>query len=114
MNSVVCGYELEAVEVDRGSGTARSQFEREQTSAGMAIIQTLVEVMDVDPLELAPLHGSVDPDALDAIVGVGHGMEEDIHVTFTHEGHPITVSSDGGVKISRGHEPSPEHSGSDA
>jgi len=65
----------------------------------MAVIATLGEAMDTDPIELTPLHSTVDPDALDALVQVRNGTHGDIHVTFTHEGHEIRVHSYGVVTV---------------
>jgi len=74
----------------------------------MAVVATLAEVMDVEPFELDPLHSTVDPDALDALVRVRTGTDGDIHVTFTHEDHTITVYSYGVVTISQEHAPPAE------
>jgi hypothetical protein len=41
----------------------------------MTVIATLAEVRDADPVELDPLHSTVDPDALDALVRVRTGTE---------------------------------------
>ncbi|MGM0372001.1 MAG: HalOD1 output domain-containing protein [Halobacteriota archaeon] len=75
----------------------------------MAVIGTLAEVMDVDPLDLEPLHSTVDPDALNAIISTPPGMEGTVHVTFTHEDHAITVYSDGEITITPDHEPTAEN-----
>lgn len=80
----------------------------------MAVIETLAEVMDVDPVELEPLHSAVDPDALDALVRVRTGTDGDVHATFTHEGHGISVYSDGVVTITPDHEPIAADYGRDA
>lgn len=77
----------------------------------MAVIATLAEVMDADPVELDPLHSTIDPDALDTFVSVRTGTDGDIHVTFTHEDHPITVYSYGVVSITPDHEPTAENYG---
>lgn len=105
MNAVVSGIGVESVEVDQESTTVRTQFDQEKTSASMAVIATLSEVMDADPVELDPLYSTVDPDALDALVRVRTGTEGDINVTFTHEDHAITVSSYGVVTVSQEPEP---------
>jgi hypothetical protein len=110
MDSMVSGIEVDIVEVGQESGTVRTQFDQEKTPASMAVIATLADVMDADPVELEPLHSSIDPDALDALVRVRHGTEGDIHVTFTHERHTITVSSYGVVSISQQDEPTKEGS----
>ena len=108
MDAVVAGVGVEAVEYHQDSGTVRTQFDQEKTSASMAVMATLAEVMDADPVELDPLHSTVDPDALDALVRVRTGTDGDIHVTFTHMDHTITVSSYGVVTISQRHEPTVE------
>ena len=104
----VAGIGVEAVEYSQGSPTVRTQFDQEKTPASLAVIATLAEVMDVDPLELDPLHATVDPEELDALVRVRNGTDGDISVSFTHEGHTITVQSYGVVTITPGHEPSTE------
>lgn len=45
--------------------------------------------------DFPPLFSSVDPDALDAIVD---SMDEG-HVSFSHAGHVVTVTSEGTVSI---------------
>ncbi|WP_435345934.1 HalOD1 output domain-containing protein [Haloarchaeobius sp. HRN-SO-5] len=62
----------------------------------------------MNSVELAPLHSTVDPDALDAFVRVRNGTTGDINVSFTHEDHAITVSSYGVVTITPEHEPNAE------
>lgn len=108
MDAMVSGVGVEAVEYHRESATVRTQFDQEKTPASMAVIATLAEVMDADPVELNPLYSTVDPDALDALVRVRTRTNGDIHVTFTHEGHAITVYSYGVVAITPGHEPTAE------
>ncbi|WP_368407736.1 HalOD1 output domain-containing protein [Halorussus amylolyticus] len=70
--------------------------------------------MDADPVELNPLHSTVDPDALDALICVRTGTDGDIHVTFAHEDHAITVYSYGVVSIAPSHEPPAENYGRNA
>lgn len=114
MDAVVSGVGVESVEYHQDSATVRIQFDKEKTPASMAVIATLADVMDADPVELDPLHSTVDPDALDNLVRVRTGTDGDIHVTFTHEDHAITVSSYGVVTVTPGHEPTAEISGRNA
>lgn len=109
MDVTVSEIGVEAIEYHLDSQTVRTQFDQTQTPASLAVVATLAEVMDADPGDLDPLHGSVDPEALDAISRVRHKPSGDIHVSFTHEDHEITVASYGMVTISPGHEPSTEH-----
>lgn len=111
MDEVLSGVGVDAVEYHQESATVRTQFDQEKTPASMAVIVTLADVMGVDPVELDSLHSTVDPDALDALVRVRHGMEGDIHVSFTHQGHAITVFSYGVVTISREHDSTAEKAG---
>ena len=113
MDATVSGVGVEAVEYSRGSGTVRTQFDQEKTPASMAVIATLADVMDTDPVELDPLYSTVDPDEVDALVRVrsgtnGDSYNGDTHVTFTHEGHTITVHSYGVITITPEHEPTAE------
>ena len=108
MDTVVSGIGVESVEYHQDSATVRTQFDEEKTPASMAVIATLADVMDADPVELDPLHATVDPDALDALVRVRRGTDGDIRVTFTHQSHAITVSSYGAVTISQEHGPTAE------
>ena len=104
MDARVSGIEIETVESDRKAGTVRTRFDQEKTPASMAVIATVAAVMDADPVELEPLHSSVDPDALDALVRVRPGTEGETRITFTHESRAITVSTRGVVTLSRADE----------
>ncbi|WP_254810915.1 HalOD1 output domain-containing protein [Natronosalvus amylolyticus] len=105
MSTTVAGVGVEAVEYQQETGIVRTQFDQEKTPASMAVIATLADVMGVDPVELKSLHSTVDPEALNALVRVRDGMNGDIHSTFSHEGHTITVYSYGVVTVTPGHEP---------
>lgn len=84
---------------------------RGRETAAEAVIQTVAETTDTDPLELPPLYETIDPDALDALI-------EDMQagsISFTYTGREITVHSDGTVTIdepSTG-KPAPEAAKSD-
>ena len=104
MDATISGVGVEAVEYSQESGTFRTQFDQAKTPASMAVIATLANVMDTDPVALNPLHSTVDPEALDALVQVRNGTNGDIHVTFTHEGHEIRVHSYGVITITPEHE----------
>lgn len=108
MDAVLSGVGVEAVEYHPETATVRTQFKQEKTPASLAVVATLAEVMDADPVKLDPLHSTVDPDALDTLLRVGNGTTGDAHLTFTHEGHEITVCSYGVVSITPGHESTPE------
>ncbi|TMT79080.1 hypothetical protein E2L06_19870 [Haloterrigena sp. H1] len=104
METTVSGVRVEAVEYVPDSGTVRTQFDQEKIPASIAVIATLADVLDTDPVELDPLHSTVDLDEVDALVRVRSGTDGDTHVTFTHEGHAITVHSYGVITITPEHE----------
>ena len=109
MGAKVAGIEVEAVEYDLRPGTVRAQFDQKKTPASTAVIATLADVMDVDPVELDSLHATVDPEALDSLVRVPTNQVcGDTRVTFVHEDHAITVYSYGVVTITPEHNPTPE------
>jgi hypothetical protein len=104
MDTTVSGVGVEAVEYFQRSGTVRTQFDQEKTPASIAVIATLGEVLDTDPVELDPLHSTVDPDELDALVRTRNRTNSGPHVTFMHEGHSITIHSYGAATITPEHE----------
>ena len=114
METMVAGVGVEAVEYHQEPVTVRTQFDQEKIPASIAVIATLADLMDADPVELDPLHSTVDPEALNAFVRVRNGTDEDIHVTFSHEDHMITVYSYGVVTVTPGHEPTAENYGRNA
>jgi len=104
MDTTVSGVRVEAVEYSQESGTVRTQFDQEKTPASIAVIATLADLLGTDPVELDPLHSTVDPDEVDALVRVRNGTNGDTHVTFTHEECAITVHSYGIISITPEHE----------
>ena len=104
MVATASGIEVEAVEYSPESGTVRTQFDQAKTPASMAVIATLADVLDTDLVALDPLHSTVDPDALDAFVRARPEANGDSQVTFTHEGHSITIHSYGVVIVTTEHE----------
>lgn len=59
------------------------------------VIRTVADVTGRDELDLPPLYGRVDPDALDGVIA---GMPEG-NVTFEYAGCEITVTADEQVRI---------------
>jgi len=80
MDGVVSGVGVKSVEYHPDSSTVRTQFDTEKTSASLAVTATLADAMGVDPVEMDPLHSTVDPDALDDLLRVRTGTDGDIHV----------------------------------
>lgn len=96
MSSHQTGVALEYLPSDEASGTLRFGFDGETVPPSMAVIAALSEVLDVDPTQMAPLHESVDTDALDALL---RGQRGDDSVTFTHMGRTITLYNSSVVAV---------------
>jgi hypothetical protein len=112
MSTMGAGVGVEAVEYHQEIGIVRTH--QKKTPASTAVIATLADVVDVDPVDLDPLHSTVDPEALDALVCVRNKMNGNIHSTFTHEDHTRTVYSYGVVTVTPGREPAAEKYGRNA
>lgn len=104
------GFRVGPVEYHSETDSVRRQFNQAHTPASTAVVETLAGLKGVDPVDIDPLHSILDPDVLDALVHVRNGMNGDIHVSFTHGDHTITVSSYGVVTVRTGHEPTAEPS----
>ena len=99
MSGAIAGIQLSRFEFDEESGRCRAHYDQNTTTPSHAVIAVLGEVMGTDPTRFSPLNDSVDPDALDAVVRVRDPHDGDIEVTFTHEGHTITVHSYGVIAV---------------
>lgn len=56
-----------------------------------AVVRLVAAVETCDPLELAPLGNSVDPDAIDAVFAAPEGTDRKRTVAFTYLGYTVTV-----------------------
>ncbi|MDH5020570.1 HalOD1 output domain-containing protein [Halobacterium rubrum] len=97
MVSTTAGYEVEAAGVDPDTGTHRFEYDSGDTSPCMAVVSSLASVLGVDAVDLEPIHTTVEPDALNALVG--KQGDESVRVTWTHEGHVVTVDGPGVVTV---------------
>jgi hypothetical protein len=69
------------------------------------VIYKIADVLNLDPLELAPLYETVDPDALNSLFQTSSGSRYNGRVEFTVEGCDVTVYETGRVEVA-----SPEES----
>ncbi|MEF8862800.1 MAG: HalOD1 output domain-containing protein [Haloarculaceae archaeon] len=99
MATTQAGFDLYPEPCHRGSGTHRFGYDRDTTPPSMAVVAALSEVLGADPLDLDPIQGTVDADALDALVRVGDTTDGDVRVTFSLEGYAVTVHSYGVVAV---------------
>ena len=66
-----------------------------------AVIETVAIASDQKPTALKPLYKTVDPDALDALLGSSeiHSIDGDITVSFVFAGHDVVVDNSGTVVV---------------
>lgn len=65
----------------------------------MAIVETVASATGREPTDLPPLHRTVDPDVLDALLTGGSGRDRDVRVSFEYDGVAVTAGSDGDLAI---------------
>lgn len=70
----------------------RATFDADAVGPSTAVVGAVSAVVGADPTELAPLYATVDPDALDALVGGRHPSGH-VSVSFTLAGHDVTLSA---------------------
>lgn len=66
------------------------------------VVSAVAAEKEVDPLALDPLYQVIDPDAIDALYGlgsVGQGSSS-VRVEFTYCGCDVVVDADGSVTVS--------------
>lgn len=68
-------------------------------SLSVVLVKAIAELADVDPLELEPLHETIDPETLNEFVGTDELPDVEGTVTFVFEGYDVTVYASGLVKI---------------
>lgn len=63
-----------------------------------AIIETVAQSLDRDPVELGQLSSAIDTDAVDALLMNAQRPEKkDVVLSFTYEDHDVTAKSTGRV-----------------
>lgn len=71
------------------------------------VVHAVANARDVDPLDLEPLYGTVDPDALDKLFTAGSASDAPVsgRIVFGMAGCEVTVYSDGRVDVDAHPEP---------
>ena len=82
-------------------GAILATFDWSATAPTEAVVRTVAIAADAEPTEIEPIFRSIDPDALDALVGsAGDGSRSaPVTVSFSFVGHDVTVGSDGTVEV---------------
>lgn len=79
----------------------QTTFDRTTVTPSTAVIERIADASNCDPLELEPLHESIDPDALDRLIR-GNGTEPHDHirsVSFLYGKYEVTVRSSGSIEL---------------
>lgn len=84
---------------NRGDVSFTSTWDGQEPPSSI-IVNELSDTIGVDPMEMPPLYHSVDPDALDTLLTTAASNDDHaVTVSFEHEGHSVTISSDGSLAI---------------
>ncbi|MWG36709.1 HalOD1 output domain-containing protein [Halomarina oriensis] len=67
-------------------------------SLSVTVAAAVGEALDTDPMAVAPLYRSVDPDALDSLF-VESNVTAEAQLSFVHDGCSVTVRGDGDVLV---------------
>lgn len=81
--------------------TVRARYDWSSTSPSTGVVETVSRAVGRDPKALDPLYDSIDPDALDAIVGSSDSWRDrdDTTVSFGFAERRVTVTGSGEVLV---------------
>ncbi|WP_415379909.1 HalOD1 output domain-containing protein [Halosimplex sp. TS25] len=68
-------------------------------AVSVAVVERLATANECEPDAIPPLYRSVDPDALERLVGDTGGGGGLARISFSHAGYDVTVSGDGRVTV---------------
>lgn len=91
--------EFESFEYHDDESAFRAIFSHDVESPSCAVVSAVSAVSNTDPLDMDPLHATVDTDALESLIGPRRAAVGDVHITFEYHGYEVTVSSYGSIKI---------------
>lgn len=77
----------------------RSGDDASQTS--LRVVEAVADERNLEPTELEPLYGSIDPDGLDSLFPVGRegGDRPGLELSFTFARQRVTISGDGTIDL---------------
>ncbi|SFR38383.1 hypothetical protein SAMN04487947_0717 [Halogeometricum rufum] len=83
---------------DPATETHHNQHDWNDSShLSLTVVRTVSAVAGRRPLDMDPLYGAIDPDALDSLLSEAPpGCAE---ISFTYEGHTVAVTSGGEVVV---------------
>jgi hypothetical protein len=79
-----------------------SHHDWRRDSASEAVVRAVATAENCGACDLPPLHGSIDPDALNALFSHGSAGSTDISVEFPYDGWHVRVAADGSVTVHDG------------
>lgn len=81
--------------------TIQTEFDWDSVAPSTAVIETVSIAANMDPSTIEPLYGSVDPDALDALIQSNGTSSPDnvTTVSFTFVEYEVRVRSNGTVAV---------------
>jgi len=78
----------------------RHQYDWERTNPSTAVIEIVAEIRGCEPTNLDPLHGDVDPDALDALLRPrSDGQRWSNEIRFSYEGVLVELDARGSLVV---------------
>ncbi|MFD1589092.1 HalOD1 output domain-containing protein [Halorientalis brevis] len=93
---------FDTLDYDVDTDSYRSSFDVTVDTPSLAVISAIAAVTGVAITELDPLHGVIDPDALDKLwLSSGTTERADSRVTFPFAGYDVSLSRDGLLSIRR-------------
>jgi len=93
----ICSFE--SFEYHSDDGVYRAIFDADVVAPSTAIVGAVSAVANKDPLNIEPLHSTIDPDALDTLFAASRRDESDIHARFSLKGYSIRLSSYGSITV---------------
>lgn len=91
--------EFESFEYHDDESAFRAIYSHDVESPSYAIVNAVAAASDTDPLDMDPLHTTVDTDALESLIAPRRAAVGDLDITFEYHGCEVTVSSYGSLKI---------------
>lgn len=91
-------YSTHDADAEPATYTTQVDWSGDETPSYVAV-SLVADAEDVRPIDLEPLHSTIDPDALDQLFVPTNGGDErtDGYIAFVFEGYHVTVYGDGEV-----------------
>lgn len=86
---------------DVSDGAVRAEYDWSSTRPSTAVIETVATVVDREPTAIEPLHESVDPDALNALVRSSGGPTnaDTVTVSFVFAEQRVRIHGTGELVV---------------